>query len=887
MKPKDFLHPDNEKAFHCEAYQAILDTWQASKSNMIGGLSWRFDTPTAASPQRETILEFHNLTLLDKQYPEWATVVAPLGLLCTSQWLVTEVLVEFGINNSSVRSCRVILQLFWFLAERGEYKLDSSNLDAWLEFMIMNTWHGQKPPMPRFQPGAYSMQENNIGVIRQLPSLCALLGCPRIAEAFSTKAWDRSLKNVLNRLAGDELTLSAYKKGGSFNYLGLDYGRHFVEFSYKYFNQHISTATALVMAIQEEVELFAGSAVYKPRTITSYKSFVTQILTRGDKGSTFKQDCWHKYIPRINQRYVKHLTRLTQRDYLLGDDGISSLAQTLKVNVAADHALHDRLGFIAAQRYWLEGVEVDHLLTGDLACITAERLDSAIQEVLAKLCIITKPPTEEFYSKIGLKCTEKRIDWYQVFISSVKSAGQTVFLALNGWRSSEHRFGIDNLFLKRNDDILDQTAFPYRMFVDANVFKTNGTTPIDREITLGSFCLLRQLNELQGEVNLIFNKRIDTHWIARNWRLFIETYTPFVELRELKALSMMIGRGDILTDVQRQRYTFLKQKANDKQLQDALNRGELELDRIELFVTFSNKYNKNRVRNNSLIHHYQAYLRGQQHQVDQDDLRLLNHYLSDELKDYLRDVKEVTNQVSREAINALVEGCLYPSPHALRHMWAESVYRRFDGDVGWFIRSQFKHISQNMWLAYIRDKDGWRMARAVQNTVKISLITNHFQQKGEGHAGRFSRFLDRIVQKTHVATVEQFDEIIRKLALFGISEMKANPWGFCLLRERQREFAKCADFGQPNRIKAEPKLCLGCIHNLSKESNLEYILLSAQPHLKLLTTLHQEAQPSILNGFIQESRRFIKDVLSHLRKLDPGHPELPHIEKVFKTGVVT
>ena len=53
----------------------------------------------------------------------------------------------------------------------------------------------------------------------------------------------------------------------------------------------------------------------------------------------------------------------------------------------------------------------------------------------------------------------------------------------------------------------------------------------------------------------------------------------------------------------------------------------------------------------------------------------------------------------------LVADCYYPTPHAFRHMWAEAVYRRFDGDIGWMIRSQFKHITRYMWGDYIRDKE--------------------------------------------------------------------------------------------------------------------------------------------------------------------------------------
>lgn len=87
---------------------------------------------------------------------------------------------------------------------------------------------------------------------------------------------------------------------------------------------------------------------------------------------------------------------------------------------------------------------------------------------------------------------------------------------------------------------------------------------------------------------------------------------------------------------------------------------------------------------------------------------LLNTHLSDETRDWLFSLSEVecrSGETSKTIHSEVLGEALYPSPHAFRHMWAEAIYRRFDGDAGWMIRSQFKHISRTMWLAYIRDKD--------------------------------------------------------------------------------------------------------------------------------------------------------------------------------------
>ncbi len=58
-----------------------------------------------------------------------------------------------------------------------------------------------------------------------------------------------------------------------------------------------------------------------------------------------------------------------------------------------------------------------------------------------------------------------------------------------------------------------------------------------------------------------------------------------------------------------------------------------------------------------------------------------------------------------DIVSELLEGVRYPSPHAFRHIWAESVLTRYQGDVGAVIRHQFAHLDNSFFMAYLRDKD--------------------------------------------------------------------------------------------------------------------------------------------------------------------------------------
>lgn len=113
------------------------------------------------------------------------------------------------------------------------------------------------------------------------------------------------------------------------------------------------------------------------------------------------------------------------------------------------------------------------------------------------------------------------------------------------------------------------------------------------------------------------------------------------------------------------------------------------------------------------------------------------------------------------------------------------------------IRSQFKHISQHMWLAYIRDKDNRFDHQRAKLAVTHSLVANFLNHKGEGYAGQMSVLLRRLSQKTRVLTTDEQKELAAKLATQEIENLKANPWGYCLLMRRSRHKAQCAEGVSP------------------------------------------------------------------------------------------
>ncbi len=228
-------------------------------------------------------------------------------------------------------------------------------------------------------------------------------------------------------------------------------------------------------------------------------------------------------------------------------------------------------------------------------------------------------------------------------------------------------------------------------------------------------------------------------------------------------------------------------------------------------------------------------------------------------------------------MSELTRDTRYPTYHAFRHMWAEAVYRRFDGDAGWMIRSQFQHVSPKMWLAYIRDKDNRLSHQRVKEQVISSLVRNYLKHKGEGYAGQLHTFLRRIVKKTSVVAPEEQEHIITRFTTIEFEDLKANPWGYCLLMRRTRTKAKCCEMGEPKRHNASPDLCLGCMHNLMQTENVEWSLLHAATHVEALKN------PLVPAIFKASSYKLVKNVMKHVRTLNPFHESLPELEMILNS----
>jgi len=482
------------------------------------------------------------------------------------------------------------------------------------------------------------------------------------------------------------------------------------------------------------------------------------------------------------------------------------------------------------------------------------------------------------------------------YIRAVEYAGIVKFIALTGWRESEYGFSVSDINVQANLDLLDQYVHPIRVEINWIVPKTNGNTKLKREITRSAYRYATKLALLAGAKNddgclhsyrnIVGSKKNSTNFIREAvrgfWIHFVQHYTPFKQLALLDELRTLIKENR--AEANRERINVLSKRSHeenwerlyqDHQLREAYRRANDELDRVAFYVNSDSRKN-----------YVWAYRNGT---LDPEYTSLLDKYLSKETKEKINllNSKEDYSAVFTVSVtNELLQDCLYPTPHAFRHMWGESVLRRFDGDVGWMIRSNFKHISQSMWLAYVRNKDNHRQYEQVKRKVISSLLKNYISKRsvdetgnvgefGDDYAGAMNNLLRRLFRNTKTWTIEELENAVDNFALTEIEDIKSNPWGYCLLKKRHQGHAKCAEQGVPQRHNASPAFCLGCPNNLTQSGNLEGIILGISNDLLVLSN------ERIPNSFRRASFDTVKNALIHLKKLNADKDYIGEVEALL------
>lgn len=720
---------------------------------------------------------------------------------------------------------RWLVTIFRFLTEREIDTISEKDLELLFEFFLTHD-ACQADLAKLIQVPGYGSWGRF-----KLVNLSRILRCYKVegfVDSMSQSTLDSALNNVCLSLIG--MTLMDYKKGGSYNFLGLEVGKHYIDHSATCFEKYWQFATA----IRQTTDVLVGEVRQaKIRISNGTLSSAKKIINIAGKlliGADFKKEglpSVHASDNTITQ--VRDVVfALFRKNY----NDLASLAIAFKLEtvneIIATAGLPERYDsqefvrsiFIA---YYIgeNGKKIDSIFHEYKSAVNLEgiMLPQTVTEFL-DLCVgvvdqrsHTLPDDNETIRKFLLDTT-KDAPQTQTNLGGalilrsiayhVEAAGLTVFIGMTGWRQSEYGFPLSNIKISVNTEVLDNLYTPLRFHVNWVVPKSSGETPLDREIT--SYCY--QLAFMLDKLNLAGSKnpalyamgiraksvfqsgefvknRVEILWID-----FINNYSLFNELdvsedanTSTEAIRLRQIRDTLLKNIPR--YKISSRSANDsfgKRLKRYVD-GSLEPELVDI----------------------------------------MEESISDDTKEKIKSDEYILNGALTRALrDEIIQDVVYPTPHAFRHIWAEAVLMRYRGDVGKFIRANFKHLDERFFINYLRDKETKAVYQVATRTVINSMVRQHIlamtDDKRE-YAGGFDRYLSKAVQITKVVSEEEYEDLANRIVEKKIIDIKSNAWGTCVLRAGTEKMARCSVDGVPQRLDAEPKLCLGCTNADISEGN--------------------------------------------------------------------
>ena len=870
--------------------QARLDAIPGAMSNTFNDNHWKFEGKYG----RIVNIYFNDLLNMGDKYPNW-----PISK--TYDWVLITKLMWLSLNFSTTSNMYLVklrgIKLVWAaMAYCRATKFSKENCSEILSFLLMNSW-GLDCATKNSGIKSYGSYNAGISLIPWKISL-SKIEINIISSDVTEREVEKCLRNLIPTLTTGVLTYRDWIQGGSLDLLTLDHGRYYVEHCFSFFEKQYPLAFTLA-SIYKNSKALAVSLDYKPSTVIN----VLSIILRGESPEEIKErwPSWslstlQKIHSFVKNQFMVLYQKARYEASLLQDSTLKPFIVVCGLQQSQENI--DRMRVIIWD--WLnrkDRAETQILLDECQPSVLWADFEKQLRVV--KYDCDQKPitlPSGEDFLQIGLVEHAIRASsntYPRQLVRLVAGAGLTSVIALTGWRKSEYGFSHSAIKRTRNDDKLDQYAFPWRYQVDWYVYKTTGKVRQLREITFSTILITERLQllfnansnqpclyEVSTTNNDFFDSRSPVQRSVRIlWGHFVKHYQGFKQLDDLEkiqSLNIADSSGESLTQEEQGELDQLltqrslnewAQLSIDPNLKNTRQRVREEWPRMNFF--FQKSTNKDK--NNWLVRYRERTLRS-------DWIQLLDSHLTEEIKNWIQSIpieQLRSKQTSKKVIECSIENTIHPVPHAFRHMWAEAVYRRFDGDAGWMIRSQFKHISRTMWLAYIRDKDNRHSHEQVKVQVTSSLVHNYLRHQGEGYTGQLHTWLRRLLKKTTVMTPQEQEKFVERLATVEIENIKANPWGYCLLKRRTRNKAKCAEMGEPMRHNASPDLCLGCTHNLMQTENVEWTLLHATSHVE---ALRNPVVPAI---FKESSYKLVKNVSQHVRTLNPNHEALTELQRVL------
>ncbi|EMV3029134.1 hypothetical protein J7916_07585 [Vibrio parahaemolyticus] len=837
--------------FMSEQGDVYSDIWclkaKSNGSTTTLDFSW-FDLPVFNHEAIATYLkDGYDFPLSAKEYAK---------LVCLS-------VVSPASTKNALVAYQMMRHLFAFLKESSATSLAASLLESfWTSFMGRTV--SQYGFVNRVSTPSHdgSIKQVQFHTIRNKLKALGVVGV--IDPSLTKKKIEKSLDDVCQ--SQYSTTLAEFKKGGSFNFLGLELGQYYVDYLNQVYQSDFLYASVCRLVF-ESIDTKYG---IKSLEGLSYLALHEVMLAATLRDVEYKPAAHRKGINfnalavevkgALFEEYSKRFELVTS----LKDQSIEALVIELGLSARSDAV--ELIRVLMLQKYLgLEGHKTSHevwqgyLLSLDKTFLEAESLSQlSVDDVYEKMqAIVSKQRLgrEPFLADIGawankqLSYSElKTYKSFKAILNIPFYAMTNLVVAWTGYRQSEFGFPLSAIQPESNLDILDNAHVPFRFKLKWFVPKTGDSTKINREITSQCYQVAAQLNEVfghEGDEPCLYSyagnakkERINQsvtyieNRVIANWEGFVRAYQPFNDVIKLDTLNSKHTTHLTIDEQKELEVLSAKYSIGSARYKNLLSCAqEVKKDWLRLSCTTVNSSKAQKALKTSLL----LFSKGESLENTKHQ-EVIETYLSDETKALLTSGSVDLNDTKTmmDISSELLEGARYPSPHAFRHIWAESVLTRYQGDVGAVIRHQFAHLDNSFFMAYLRDKD----ARGLMQSAKqrylnslVELLIIESEQIGEKYVGGLAQFVKKATSLTQVKDDNGMLSL-REAVSGRIIDVQVNPFATCIPRDGTDCRAKCSKMGSLNPQDAKPEFCLNCTNALITEGNIKGIWQVIQPMVK-------------------------------------------------------
>lgn len=744
----------------------------------------------------------------------------------------------FGALNETFQ---IIALTFCYLSESGLNVVRNDNLADYFSYLLTHDLDEGFAKKRQTIP-SWSSRLSHISFTKLSANL-RNLGCGDVLESCQLAVYQKALNEATLTLL--DMTLSDYIKGKSFNYLGLDIGKHYIDHCSNVFESKFQVAYAFrktrkiietegceFLGLKTDLMTYAGK-VLMGRSIMSDVDIAFDKWSEENKTliedfvcETFRKNfnaisCQLQAFKQETFEYIGELAKLPDRFDTFEFLRAFMVSEYIGATSKSSRALF--LEYVAC----LQHCDFEyHLDFDDFKAICHQAVRKLSRSLSISKREILKFLSEEYSNHSKARSFSESvlpeelasnvgIGYVKYYCNCVEAGGITLTLGLTGWRKSEFGFPLNAFKLEANHDVVDNYFTPWRVYVNWTSKKGSKTTPLKREVTLQTFIIANLLNKLNSDDpskpalylpnttrNVSRSESFLDGRVTLLWADFCRNYEPFTQLDALEQLKTQITQTEVdKSNLKRLEAMYDLDSSETKQLLKIRDdvRDSAAVWRL--------------VDNQPLARALEKYRDGE---LEDKFRRVLEQTLSEDSLEFVKGFSgKVHGAKTKRLRSEILSGISYPTPHAFRHIWAEAVLRRYRGDVGKFIRANFKHLDERFFMAYLRDKETNAVYQVAKRTVINSIVRQELRalsDQNRDFAGQFERYLSKAVSLTKVVSPDDYEKLAHRIASDKVADLKANPWSTCFLRFGTENIAKCSKNGTPQRHNASPELCLGCIN---------------------------------------------------------------------------